>query len=163
MAQLQKITPCPWFDGQAEEAAKLYVSIFPNSKLTNVSYYGEVGRETHGWPPDTVLAVEFTLDGQTFTALNGGPQFKFTEAVSFHVYCDTQAEIDRYWEVLGRGGEPGVCGWLKDRYGLSWQIVPTRLPELLADPDPARSQRVMAAMLKMGKIEIDELERAAAA
>jgi predicted 3-demethylubiquinone-9 3-methyltransferase (glyoxalase superfamily) len=155
---MQKLTPCLWFDTEGEEAAKLYTSIFPHSRITHVSHYGEAGPRAAG----TVLTVEFELEGQSFTALNGGPNFKFNEAISFQVSCGDQAEVDRYWEALGEGGEHGPCGWLKDRFGVSWQIVPTRLPELLEDPDREKAQRVMAAMLKMGKLEIDELERAAA-
>ena len=155
---MQKLTPCLWFDTEGEEAAKLYTSIFPNSRITNVSHYGDAGPRDAG----TVLTVEFELEGQSFTALNGGPNFKFNEAISFQVSCADQAEVDRYWDALGDGGEHGPCGWLKDRFGLSWQVVPTRLTELLQDPDREKSQRVMAAMLQMGKIEIDELERAAA-
>ena len=153
------LTPCLWFDTQGEDAAKLYTSIFPNSRIKHVSHYGEGAPREAG----TVLTVEFELDGQPFTALNGGPQFTFSEAISFQVPCKDQAEVDSYWDKLGDGGEHGPCGWLKDKFGVSWQIVPTRLVELLEDPDKAKSQRVMAAMLKMGKIEIDELERAAAA
>jgi predicted 3-demethylubiquinone-9 3-methyltransferase (glyoxalase superfamily) len=153
------LTPCLWFDTQGEDAAKFYTSIFPNSRITSVSHYGESGPREAG----SVLTVEFELDGQTFTALNGGPQYTFSEAISFQVDCKDQAEVDRYWSELGEGGEPGPCGWLKDKFGLSWQIVPRRLVELLEDPDKEKAQRVMAAMLKMGKIEIDELERAAAA
>ena len=153
------LTPCLWFDTQGEDAAKFYTSIFPNSRITAVSRYGESGPREAG----SVLTVEFELDGKTFTALNGGPQYTFSEAISFQVDCQDQAEVDRYWSELGEGGEPGPCGWLKDKFGLSWQIVPRRLVELLEDPDKDKAQRVMAAMLKMGKIEIDELERAAAA
>jgi predicted 3-demethylubiquinone-9 3-methyltransferase (glyoxalase superfamily) len=156
---MQKLRPCLWFDTEGEEAAKLYTSIFPNSRITHVSHYGDARPR----PAGTVLTVEFELEGQSFIALNGGPNFKFNEAISFQVGCEDQAEVDRYWEALGEGGEHGPCGWLKDRFGVSWQIVPRRLPELLEDPDREKAQRVMAAMLKMGKLEIDELERAAAA
>ena len=156
---MKKVTPCLWFDTQGEEAAKFYTSIFPNSRITQVSHYGEAGPRAAG----EVLTVEFELDGQPFTALNGGPEFTFSEAVSFQVSCDDQVEVDRYWDALGEGGEHGPCGWLKDKYGLSWQIVPKRLVELLDDPDREKSNRVMAAMLKMGKLEVAELERAAAA
>jgi predicted 3-demethylubiquinone-9 3-methyltransferase (glyoxalase superfamily) len=152
-----KITPFLWFDTQAEEAARFYASVFPTSTIGHISRYGEAGPGE----PGSVMTVSFELEGQAFTALNGGPEFSFTEAVSFQVDCETQAEVDRYWEALSDGGEQGPCGWLKDRYGLSWQIVPTALPRLLGDPDPAKAQRVMAAMLKMGKLDIDELERAA--
>jgi predicted 3-demethylubiquinone-9 3-methyltransferase (glyoxalase superfamily) len=156
---MKKITPWLWFDTEAEEAAKFYTSVFPNSKIGEISRYGSAGPRPEGM----VLTVAFELEGQDFVALNGGPDFKFNEAVSFLVDCEGQDEVDRYWETLSEGGEKGPCGWLKDRFGLSWQIVPRRLEELLSDPDKERSQRVMAAMLKMGKIEIDELERAAEA
>jgi predicted 3-demethylubiquinone-9 3-methyltransferase (glyoxalase superfamily) len=156
---MTKITPCLWFDTEGEDAANFYVSIFPNSKITEISRYGEAGPRDAG----TVMTVEFELDGKPFVALNGGPEFKFNEAVSFQVDCADQDEVDTYWEKLGEGGEEGPCGWLKDRFGLSWQIVPRALPELLADPDKEKAQRVMAAMLEMGKIEIAELEQAAAA
>jgi predicted 3-demethylubiquinone-9 3-methyltransferase (glyoxalase superfamily) len=152
-------TPCLWFDTEGEDAAELYTSVFPNSKILEVARYGSAGPRSE----DTVMTVTFELDGQKFVALNGGPDFKFNEAVSFQIYCRDQAEVDHYWEKLGEGGEPGPCGWLKDRFGLSWQVVPNRLMELLSDPDREKSQRVMASMLEMGKIEIDELERAAAA
>jgi predicted 3-demethylubiquinone-9 3-methyltransferase (glyoxalase superfamily) len=154
-----EITPCLWFDTQGEEAAELYTSVFPNSRILDVSRYGEAGPR----PAGTVMTVSFELDGQKFVALNGGPQFTFGEAVSFQVGCKTQEEVDTYWSELSEGGEEGPCGWLKDKFGLSWQIVPTRLVELLSDPDPERSQRVMAAMLEMSKIQIDELDQAAAA
>jgi len=163
MSITQRIAPCLWFNDQAEQAASFYVSVFKNSRIVSVSRYSEAGREIHGRLPGSVMVVSFELDGQSFTALNGGPVFKFTEAISFQVACETQEEVDRYWRELSSGGEEGPCGWLKDRYGVSWQITPTALPRLLADPDPERAQHVMAAMLKMGKIEIDELERAAAA
>jgi predicted 3-demethylubiquinone-9 3-methyltransferase (glyoxalase superfamily) len=155
---MQKITPCLWFDTEGEEAARFYTSLFPNSKIVHVAHYGSAGPRQEG----TVMTVDFELDGQPFLALNGGPDFKFNEAVSFQVFCETQAEVDRFWTTLSEGGEEGPCGWLKDRFGLSWQIVPTALPQLLADPDKEKTQRVMAAMLQMRKIEIDELERAAA-
>jgi predicted 3-demethylubiquinone-9 3-methyltransferase (glyoxalase superfamily) len=155
---MQKVTPCLWFDDQGEEAAEFYTSIFPNSRITDISRYGETGPGT----PGAAMTVAFELDGQPFTALNGGPQFTFSEAVSFQVACDGQDEVDRYWNTLAEGGEEGPCGWLKDRFGLSWQVFPKRLPELLADPDREKSQRVMAAMLKMKKIDVGELERAAA-
>lgn len=155
---MPKPTPCLWFDTEGEEAARFYVSVFPNSRIVEIARYGEAGPREEG----TVMVVSFELDGRPFTALNGGPQFRFTEAVSFTIECADQAEVDRYWETLSEGGEEGPCGWLKDRFGLSWQIVPARLLELLRDPDTARAQRVMAAMLDMGKIEIAELEAAAA-
>ena len=155
---MQKITPCLWFDTEGEEAAKLYTSVFPKSKILDVSRYGEAGPRPEG----TVMVVSFELDGQKFTALNGGQDFTFNEAISFQASCETQEEVDAYWSKLSEGGEEGPCGWLKDRFGLSWQIVPTVLPELLGDPDREKSQRVMQAMLRMQKIEIDALERAAA-
>jgi predicted 3-demethylubiquinone-9 3-methyltransferase (glyoxalase superfamily) len=154
---MPKISPCLWFDTEAEEAAQLYISLFPNSKILDVSRYGEAGPREAG----TVMVVNFELDGQRFMGLNGGPQYKFSEAISFEVPCTSQDEVDHYWNALSEGGEEGPCGWLKDRFGVSWQIVPTRLVELLGDPDPARAQRAMAAMIEMGKIEIEELERAA--
>jgi predicted 3-demethylubiquinone-9 3-methyltransferase (glyoxalase superfamily) len=156
---MQKITPFLWFDTEGEDAAKFYTSVFPNSKIGEIARYGSAGPR----PVGTVMTVSFELDGQRFVALNGGPEFAFSEAVSFLVNCDTQDEVDSYWSALSEGGEEGPCGWLKDKFGLSWQIVPNRLPELLADPDRERAQRVMEAMLKMRKIEVDELERAAAA
>ena len=156
---MREITPCLWFDMEGEEAARFYTSAFPDSRIVEVSRYGEGGPR----PAGTVMTVSFELAGQKFLALNGGPEFTFSEAVSFQVSCETQDEVDAYWSTLSEGGEEGPCGWLKDRFGLSWQIVPTRLPELLSDPDPERSQRVMTAMLGMKKIEIAELERAAAA
>ena len=153
-------TTCLWFDGQAEDAANFYVSVFKNSRIGTIVRYSEVG---HG-EPGSVLTVEFEANGQKFFALNGGPQFKFNEAISFEIRCDDQDEVDHYWKTLTEGGgEEGPCGWLKDRFGVSWQIVPKRLIELITDPDQEKAQRVMAAMLKMRKIEIDELERAAAA
>jgi predicted 3-demethylubiquinone-9 3-methyltransferase (glyoxalase superfamily) len=156
---MSAITPCLWFDTEAEEAARFYTSVFPGSKVVTTSRYGEAGPREAG----LVMTVEFELNGQSFTALNGGPDFTFNEAISFQVSCQDQAEVDRYWTALSEGGEEGPCGWLKDRFGVSWQIVPTALPRLLADPDRERSQRVMKAMLGMGKIEVDELERAAGA
>jgi predicted 3-demethylubiquinone-9 3-methyltransferase (glyoxalase superfamily) len=156
---MQKITPCLWFDTQGEDAAKFYTSVFPNSKIVEISRYGSAGPRPEG----TVMTAQFELDGQQFLALNGGPEFTFNEAISFQVSCESQEEVDRYWDALSEGGEEGPCGWLKDRFGLSWQIVPTALPRLLTDPDREKSQRVMAAMMKMRKIEIDELEQAAAA
>jgi predicted 3-demethylubiquinone-9 3-methyltransferase (glyoxalase superfamily) len=152
-----KITPFLWFDNQAEEAANFYVSVFPNSAVLEVSRYGEAGRGA----PGSAMVVSFRLDGQEVRALNGGPEFTFTEAFSFQIDCADQAEVDYYWDKLSEGGEPGPCGWLKDRYGLSWQVVPRRLMELLGDPDREKANRVMAAMLKMGKIEVPVLEAAA--
>ena len=155
---MDKITPCLWFDTEGEEAANFYTSVFPNSKIVDVVRYGSAGPRPEG----TVMTVDFELDGQRFVALNGGPDFKFNEAISLQVNCETQEEVDRYWTTLSEGGEEGPCGWLSDKYGLSWQIVPTVLSDLLRDSDAEKSQRVMAALLGMGKIEIDELERAAA-
>ncbi|TML87619.1 MAG: VOC family protein [Actinobacteria bacterium] len=155
---MQKITPCLWFDTEGEDAARFYTSMFPNSKIRHVARYGSAGPRPEG----TVMTVSFELDGQEFVALNGGPDFTFNEAISFQVDCKDQEEVDRFWSKLSEGGEEGPCGWLKDRFGVSWQIVPTVLPELLSDPDREKSQRVMQAMLNMKKIEIDGLERAAA-
>jgi len=162
MANLRKITPCLWFDSEAEDAAKFYTSIFKNSKIGKISRYGEAGKEVHGKPPGSVMTVEFELDGQPFTGLNGGPIFKFTEAISFQVDCKTQEEVDHYWDKLTEGGDENAqqCGWLKDRFGVSWQVVPSALAELLSDPDPIKSGRVMNAMLQMKKIDIAELRRA---
>jgi predicted 3-demethylubiquinone-9 3-methyltransferase (glyoxalase superfamily) len=156
----QKIAPCLWFDTQAEDAANFYVSIFKNSRITQVSRYGNAGREVHGKEPGSVMVVQFEIDGQKFTALNGGPQFKFDEAVSFQVYCETQDEIDYFWSRLSAGGREGSCGWLKDKYGLSWQIVPAGLPELMTDADAAAADRVMSAVLKMKKFDLAALRRA---
>ena len=155
---MDKISPCLWFDGQAEEAALFYTSLFPNSHVTSVE---RSAAETPSGPEGMVLNVEFTLDGRSFIALNGGPDFTFSEAISMSIDCEDQAEVDRYWDALiDDGGEPSVCGWLKDRYGLSWQVVPKQLPAMLKDPDRAAAKRVMEAMLKMVKIEVAELERA---
>ena len=159
---MQKITPCLWFDDKAEEAATFYVSIFKNSKLLHVTRYGEAGSKVSGRPKGSVMTVTFEIEGQEFVALNGGPLFKFTEALSFMVKCESQAEIDEMWSKLSEGGEEGPCGWLKDKYGLSWQIVPTILVELLQDKDPDKTQRVMKAMMKMVKMDIDTLKRASA-
>lgn len=153
---MRGITPFLWFENQAEEAAKFYVSVFPRSRITQTSRYGEEGPG----PKGTVMTVAFELDGQEFVALNGGPQFSFTQAISFVVNCETQAEVDAFWEKLSEGGEQIQCGWLKDRYGLPWQIVPTALGRLLGDRDPQRSRRVMKAMLQMKKLDVAELERA---
>ena len=157
MATLTKITPCLWFDTEGEEAATFYAGIFENSRITNVTHYGSAGPRPEGM----VLTVEFKLAGQPFTALNGGPDFSFNEALSLQVNCESQDEVDHFWTKLGDGGEYGPCGWLKDKYGVSWQIVPTRLIELITDPDAERAQRAMKAMLGMGKIDIAEVERAA--
>jgi predicted 3-demethylubiquinone-9 3-methyltransferase (glyoxalase superfamily) len=151
------IRPCLWFDTQAEEAAGYYTSVFPNSRILEVQRYGSAGPREEGM----VMVVSFELDGTGFVALNGGPDFTFSEAISFEIECADQEEVDRYWTTLSEGGEEGPCGWLKDRFGVSWQVVPKRLNELIADPDEEKGQRVMAAMLKMGKIEVAELERAA--
>lgn len=153
---MQKITPFLWFDNQAEEAMNFYVSIFKNSKVLDVTRYGEAGPG----PAGSVMTARFQLEGQEFTALNGGPDFKFTEAISFYVDCQTQEEVDELWQKLSEGGEEGPCGWLKDKYGLSWQIVPRVLTELLNDPDPAKAQSVMKAMLQMSKIDIKGLQLA---
>lgn len=162
---MQKITPCLWFDDQAEEAAKFYTSIFRNSKIGNISRYGEAGQEVHGKTAGTVMTVAFELDGQTFTALNGGPIFQFNEAISLQVDCETQEEVDYYWEKLSEGGDETAqqCGWLKDKYGVSWQIVPRILVEILNDADESKSQKAMTAMLQMKKIDINELKRATVA
>jgi predicted 3-demethylubiquinone-9 3-methyltransferase (glyoxalase superfamily) len=162
MARLQKITPCLWFDGQAEEAATFYVSIFDNAEMGAVSRYGKEGFGIHGRPEGSVMTVTFRLDGQEFVALNGGPLFKFTEAVSLMVQCESQAEIDRYWERLTEGGDPDAqqCGWLKDKYGLSWQIVPAALSDMMKDPDRRKSERVMKALLPMKKLDLAALRRA---
>jgi predicted 3-demethylubiquinone-9 3-methyltransferase (glyoxalase superfamily) len=153
---MHKITPFLWFDGKAEEAAKFYVSIFKNSRIVGITRYGEAGPG----PKGSAMTVRFELDGQEFIGLNGGPQFKFTEAVSFSVDCKTQEEVDDFWEKLSEGGEQGQCGWLKDKYGLSWQINPTVLSQMLSDPDPEKSKRVMEAMLRMKKIDIKRLKQA---
>jgi predicted 3-demethylubiquinone-9 3-methyltransferase (glyoxalase superfamily) len=162
MAIIQMITPCLWFDHQAEEAARFYAAIFRNSKIVGITRYGEAGREIHGKPAGSVLTVAFELDGQAFTALNGGPTLKFNEAISFQVNCRTQPELDYYWGKLSEGGDDKAqqCGWLKDKYGVSWQVVPNMLAAMMQDPDPARSGRVMEAVLKMKKLDIAELERA---
>ena len=162
MANMQKISSCLWFDKQAEEAVKFYTSIFKNSKIGRTLRYGKEGFEVHGMPEGTVLTIEFWLEGQEFVALNGGPHFKFNEAVSFIVNCATQEEIDYYWEKLSEGGDPKSqqCGWLKDKFGLSWQVSPTVLAEMLADPDPKKSGSVMKVMLQMKKIDIAPLEEA---
>jgi predicted 3-demethylubiquinone-9 3-methyltransferase (glyoxalase superfamily) len=162
MASIQRITPCLWFDTEAEEAARYYCGIFKNSKLGRVSHYGNEGKEVHGKRAGTVLMVDFELNGQKFTALNGGPQFTFNESVSFMIECENQQEIDYYWEKLSAGGDPSaqVCGWLKDKFGLSWQVVPASIGEWLAGPSTEKSERVMAEVLKMKKIDLATLERA---
>jgi predicted 3-demethylubiquinone-9 3-methyltransferase (glyoxalase superfamily) len=155
---MQKITPFLWFDTESEEAAKFYTSIFPNSRILDISRYGSAGPRPEGM----VMTVSFELDGRRFEALNGGTNYTFNEAISFVVECEDQDEVDRLWDALtADGGEPGPCGWLKDRFGLSWQIVPRQLNELVADPDPERARRAMEAMLKMGRIDVAELQRAA--
>jgi predicted 3-demethylubiquinone-9 3-methyltransferase (glyoxalase superfamily) len=157
---VQRITPFLWFDTQAEEAVNFYVSIFENSKIRGMTRYDEAGAKAAGRPRGSVMTVAFELDGQEFVALNGGPVFKFTEAISFVVNCETQAEVDRFWDKLSAGGQQVQCGWLKDRFGVSWQIVPTVLPEMLQDKDPEKAKRVMAAMLEMIKLDIAALNRA---
>jgi predicted 3-demethylubiquinone-9 3-methyltransferase (glyoxalase superfamily) len=162
MENLQRITPCLWFDDQAEEAVRFYTTVFKNSRIVRKTHYGEAGHEIHGRPAGSVLTVEFELDGQTFTALNGGPVFQFNEAISFQINCETQEEIDYYWGKLGDGGDEKAqqCGWLKDRYGVSWQVVPTALSAMLNDPDTQKTERVMAALLQMKKLDIGRLEAA---
>ena len=156
MPPIQRITPCLWFDDQAEQAVEFYLSIFANSRIISLSRYGEAGQEIHGRPPGSVMTVAFELDGQAFTALNGGPLFTFNDAISLQVSCQDQAQVDHYWDQLSAGGDPAAqqCGWLKDRYGVSWQIVPSVLAQLLGDPDTAKSQRVMTALLQMKKLDI---------
>ena len=156
----QKITPCLWFDDQAEDAAKFYVSVFKNSKLGEISRYGKEGFEIHGRKAGTVMTAEWEIEGQKFVGLNGGPQFKFSEAISFQIMCEDQKEIDHFWSKLTAGGQEGPCGWLKDKFGLSWQVVPTALIDMLKDPDTAKSQRVTKAFLQMKKFDIAELKRA---
>jgi predicted 3-demethylubiquinone-9 3-methyltransferase (glyoxalase superfamily) len=160
--KIQRITPFLWFDSQAEEAVSFYTSIFKKSKVVTTTRYGQAGAEASGRPKGTVMTMAFQLEGQDFVTINGGPHFKFTEAISFVVNCESQDEVDYYWEKLSEGGDPKAqqCGWLKDKYGLSWQIVPAVLGELLSNPDPEKSQRVMKAMLKMKKIDIETLRRA---
>lgn len=153
---MQKITPFLWFDNNAEEAANFYVSIFKNSRVLNMARYGDAGPG----PKGTVMTADFELDGQRFIALNGGPRFKFTEAISFVINCETQEEVDKFWEKLSEGGEKSQCGWVKDKFGLWWQVVPTVLGQLMGDKDPEKSKRVMEAMLQMSKIEIEPLQRA---
>ena len=162
MGLARKIAPCLWFDDQGEEAAGFYTAIFPNSRIVAVTRYSDAGREIHGREPGSVMTVEFELDGHPFTALNGGPVFRFNEAISLQVFCDTQAEIDHYWERLSEGGDPKAqqCGWLKDRYGLSWQVVPRGMASMLKDPESAAAKRAMAAVLKMKKLDIAELQKA---
>jgi predicted 3-demethylubiquinone-9 3-methyltransferase (glyoxalase superfamily) len=163
MATTQKITSCLWFNNQAEEAAKFYTSVFKNSKIGRIARYGKEGREIHGMPEGSVMTIEFQLDNMSFVGLNGGPHFKFNEAVSFVINCDTQEEIDHYWNKLSEGGDPKAqqCGWLKDQFGLSWQVVPSILEKLLSDPDKEKAGKAMNAMLKMKKMDIAVLKYAA--
>lgn len=155
-----QITPCLWFDNEAEEAALFYTSIFKNSKIETISRFGKEGFEHHGKPEGTVMTVSFTINGQPFTALNGGPVFKFNEAVSFQVFCDSQEEIDHYWEKLTEGGQESMCGWLKDRFGVSWQITPAILPELMSDPK--KTGKVTQAFMEMKKFDIEKLMQVSA-
>lgn len=161
MMKKKKITPFLWFDKNAEEAVKFYTAIFKDSKIGRIARYDQAGAKVSGRPAGSIMTIEFRLEGQDFVAFNGGPLFKFTEAISLAVNCRTQAEVDRYWQKLSAGGKEAQCGWLKDKYGLSWQIVPTVLGELMSDPDPAKSQRVMQAVLKMTKLDIRKLKQAA--
>jgi predicted 3-demethylubiquinone-9 3-methyltransferase (glyoxalase superfamily) len=157
----QTLVPCLWFDTQAEDAARLYCSVFPNSKVTSVSRFPDAGQDVHGKPAGSVMLVAFELDGHPFTALNGGPQFKHSEAVSFQIMCETQSEVDRYWDMLtAGGGQEGPCGWLKDKFGLSWQVVPACIPRMMSDPDPEKPKRVMNAFMQMKKLDIPALEKA---
>jgi predicted 3-demethylubiquinone-9 3-methyltransferase (glyoxalase superfamily) len=156
---IQQIAPCLWFDNQAEEAANFYISVFSNSRIERISRYGKEGFEIHGQKEGTVLTVVFELNGQSFTALNGGPVFKFNESISFQVFCETQEEIDHYWSELSEGGQESQCGWLKDRFGVSWQIVPSDLGKMLTNGDPVKSQRVMKALFPMNKIDLNLLKQ----
>ena len=162
MAKLQRISPCLWFENQAEEAARYYTGIFRNSSIRKMTHYSTAGQEVHHRPPGSVMTVLFELDGHPFTALNGGPEFKFNEAVSFEIHCKDQEEIDYYWERLGAGGDPKaqVCGWLKDKFGLSWQVVPAVVPEMLQDEKSDKAQRVFGAIMQMKKIDIAALQKA---
>ena len=157
-----KIAPCLWFDDDAQQAVAFYTSVFPNSKIRKISHYTEAGREIHGKPPGTVLTIEFELDGVPFTALNGGPQFRFSEAISLQVFCRDQKEIDKYWQKLSDGGDPSAqqCGWLRDRFGVSWQVVPVTLREMISDTDSEKVGRVMTALFPMKKLDVETLERA---
>lgn len=155
-----RITPCLWFDTRAEEAATFYVSVFSDSRIRKISRYPEGGEEIHGKQAGSVMTVEFEIEGQRFVALNGGPQFTFDEAISFQVHCETQGEVDHFWDALGEGGEESQCGWLRDKFGLSWQVIPNALPEMLSDKDPEKRDRVMNAMLQMKKLDIPALKRA---
>ena len=156
----QKVSPCLWFDTQAEQAANFYVSVFKNGRIKSVSRYGEAGRDVHGKESGSVMVVDFEIEGQTFTALNGGPHFKFSEAISFQVMCDSQDEIDHFWNALTEGGRESQCGWLKDRFGLSWQIVPSQLPRMLSSGDAASRDRMMTAVMAMKKFDIAALQSA---
>ena len=156
----RKIMPCLWFDTEAEDAANFYCSVFKNSKIGKVSRFPNAGQEVHHKEAGTVMTVEFELDGQPFVALNGGPQFKFDEAVSFQIFCETQSEIDYYWNALTQGGKESSCGWLKDKFGLSWQVVPAAIPQMMSDPDRERSARVMNAVMQMKKFDLATLQRA---
>lgn len=162
MPDIQKISPFLWFDDNAEEAVNFYVSIFRNSKITRTARYGEAGKEHHRMTPGTVMTIGFELEGQSFAAINGGPIFTFSPAISFVINCDTQEEVDHYWDKLCAGGDEKAqrCGWLKDKFGVSWQVVPTILPQLLTSPDPEKSQRAMKAMMQMKKLDIEALQRA---
>ena len=162
MASIRKIAPCLWFDGQAEDAAKFYTSIFKNSSIRRIARYGKEGREIHGREPGSVMTVQFELSGQPFTALNAGPDFKFNEAISFEVYCETQAELDEYWDKLCAGGDPSAqqCGWLKDKFGVSWQIVPLAMLDMFGEQPSVKSERAMKALLQMKKLDIAALKRA---
>ena len=162
MASVQQIVPCLWFDSRAEEAANYYVGIFDNSKITQITHYTEAGKDVHGRAPGSVLTVSFELNGTPFTALNGGPQFKFNEAVSFQVMCESQQEVDRFWLHLGEGGDPAAqqCGWLKDKFGVSWQVVPSVFMEMLKESGSPKAERALAAMMEMKKLDIAELQRA---
>jgi predicted 3-demethylubiquinone-9 3-methyltransferase (glyoxalase superfamily) len=162
MAKIQKITPFLWFDSQAEEAARFYTGIFPHSKLGNITRYPQAGQEIHGRAAGSVMTVEFELGGQSFTALNGGPAFRFNEALSLMIGCESQQEVDHYWEKLGAGGDPAArqCGWLKDKYGLSWQVTPLELMPMIADPDRKKAERAFSAMMKMKKLDVAALRRA---
>jgi predicted 3-demethylubiquinone-9 3-methyltransferase (glyoxalase superfamily) len=154
------LATCLWFDTEAEEAANFYCSVFANSQIGQISRYGKAGQDVHHKPPGSVMVAAFEIEGQKFIALNGGPQFKFNEAVSFQVHCDTQAEIDHFWDKLTEGGQPGRCGWLKDKYGVSWQIIPTMLPEIMGGSDTEKSQRAMTAFMQMSKFDIEKLRQA---
>jgi len=160
MAMLRKISPCLWLDREAEEAARYYVSIFRDGRIGRISRFGKEGFEVHGRPKGLVMSVEFEIEGQSFTALNGGPNYKFSEAISFQIPCDTQEEIDYYAERLSAGGELGPCGWLKDKFGVSWQVFPSELPDMMRDPDPAKAGRAMRALLGMRKIDLAQLRSA---